>query len=171
MNPLRFALRHHWQGWDEHGHLIFDGPSGEPVRVEPDATVLALGGASWPRLGSDGSWVKLLSRRGIAVSPGVAIGPALVVDTEGIRITRRTVQADQVATEISLLRLALDECAAEARETRRSHPCNAPPPGVVASLRRPLARARPASQPAGRPLRRPPASAPPRARSANPCRA
>jgi phosphotransferase system enzyme I (PtsI) len=58
-------------------------------------------------------------KRGIAVSPGVAIGPALVVDTEGVRITRRTVHPDQVATEISLLGLALEESAAEARETRQ----------------------------------------------------
>ena len=43
--------------------------AGEPVRVKPDATILALGGGSWPRLGSDGTWVDLLARRGVAVSP------------------------------------------------------------------------------------------------------
>jgi phosphotransferase system enzyme I (PtsI) len=58
-------------------------------------------------------------KRGIAVSPGVAIGPALVVDTEGIRITRRTVAPEQVTTEIALLGIALDEAAAEARDTRQ----------------------------------------------------
>jgi len=66
---VRFALRHRWQGWDEDGRLIFSDPTGQIVRAKPDATVLALGGASWPRLGSDGTWVELLSRRGIAVSP------------------------------------------------------------------------------------------------------
>ncbi|MBB3020248.1 hypothetical protein FHR70_003329 [Microvirga lupini] len=65
---VRFALRHRWQGWDDEGALVFTDAAGEPVRTRPDATILALGGASWPRLGSDGSWVELLTRRGIAVS-------------------------------------------------------------------------------------------------------
>ena len=50
------------------GKLIFDGPDG-PVRVEPAATLLAFGGASWPRLGADGGWVGLLERHGITPSP------------------------------------------------------------------------------------------------------
>jgi phosphotransferase system enzyme I (PtsI) len=58
-------------------------------------------------------------RRGIPVSPGVAIGPALVLDTEGVRITHRTVPAELVPDEIVRLRRALEETAAEARETRR----------------------------------------------------
>lgn len=66
---VRFALRHRWQGWDEDGRLIFADAAGQPLRVKPDAAILALGGASWPRLGSDGSWAGLLSRRGVAVSP------------------------------------------------------------------------------------------------------
>jgi uncharacterized flavoprotein (TIGR03862 family) len=66
---VRFALRHRWQGFDEDGALIFTDAAGEPVRVKPAATLLALGGASWPRLGSDGTWVELLSRQGVAVSP------------------------------------------------------------------------------------------------------
>jgi len=65
---VRFALRHRWQGWDEEGRLVLADADGEPVRVTPDATILALGGASWPRLGSDGTWVSLLRQRGIAVS-------------------------------------------------------------------------------------------------------
>ncbi|MGF9758550.1 TIGR03862 family flavoprotein [Microvirga sp. 0TCS3.31] len=65
---VRFALRHRWQGWDEEGRLIFTNAAGEPVQARPDATILALGGASWPRLGSDGSWSDLLAQRGIAVS-------------------------------------------------------------------------------------------------------
>ncbi|MBF9196306.1 NAD(P)/FAD-dependent oxidoreductase [Microvirga terrestris] len=65
---VRFALRHRWQGWDDAGHLIFTDAAGETVRAKPEATILALGGASWPRLGSDGGWVEPLSRRGIAVS-------------------------------------------------------------------------------------------------------
>jgi uncharacterized flavoprotein (TIGR03862 family) len=66
---VRFALRHRWQGWDEEGRLVFADAAGWPVTSTPAATILALGGASWPRLGSDGSWVEILSRRGIAVSP------------------------------------------------------------------------------------------------------
>ena len=58
-------------------------------------------------------------RSGIPVSPGVAIGPALVLDTEGVRITHRTVPAELVPDEIVRLRRALDEAAGEARETRR----------------------------------------------------
>lgn len=45
-----------WTGWSD-GHATFDTPSG-PVEIKPDATVLALGGASWARLGSDGAWIK-----------------------------------------------------------------------------------------------------------------
>lgn len=66
---VRFALRHRWQSFDEDGRLVFTDAAGGPVRAKPAAAILALGGASWPRLGSDGTWVELLSRRGIAVSP------------------------------------------------------------------------------------------------------
>jgi uncharacterized flavoprotein (TIGR03862 family) len=66
---VRFALRHRWQGWDHEGRLIFTDAAGDPVQAKPDATILALGGASWPRLGSDGSWADLLAQRGIAISP------------------------------------------------------------------------------------------------------
>ncbi len=57
-------------------------------------------------------------RYGIGVSPGIAIGPALVLDTEGVRIPYRTVPPAQVGTEIARLRRALDETAADARDTR-----------------------------------------------------
>jgi uncharacterized flavoprotein (TIGR03862 family) len=65
---VQFALRHRWTGWDVNGHLAFDTPDG-PRMADPRATVLALGGASWPRLGSDGAWAKLLAAKGITVSP------------------------------------------------------------------------------------------------------
>ena len=65
---VTFALRHRWDGWDEEGRLRFQTPEG-PYVVEAQATVLALGGASWPRLGSDGGWVATLAAKGIAVSP------------------------------------------------------------------------------------------------------
>jgi uncharacterized flavoprotein (TIGR03862 family) len=65
---VQFALRHRWTGWDENGRLLFQTPNGQRI-VDISATVLALGGASWPRLGSDGSWVETLGSKGIAIAP------------------------------------------------------------------------------------------------------
>jgi uncharacterized flavoprotein (TIGR03862 family) len=65
---VRFALRHRWTGWDDNGSLTFETPRGH-TSAEARATVLALGGASWPRLGSDGGWVDVLAARGVAISP------------------------------------------------------------------------------------------------------
>ena len=65
---VQFKLRHHWAGWDERGAILFDAPEGR-VTVHANAVVLALGGASWPRLGSDGGWVDVLAKSGIAVAP------------------------------------------------------------------------------------------------------
>ncbi len=65
---VKFAFRHRWAGWDERGHLQFQTLGGLGT-VEASATVLALGGASWPRLGSDGGWVSILAEKGVAVSP------------------------------------------------------------------------------------------------------
>lgn len=64
---MQLELRHRWLGWDENGALRFETPQG-PRIVTPHATILALGGASWPRLGSDGSWQDILSSQGITVS-------------------------------------------------------------------------------------------------------
>ncbi len=65
---VRLALRHRWTGWDADGHLLFETSQGR-VTVNAAATVLALGGASWPRLGSDGHWIDLLAQRGVSVAP------------------------------------------------------------------------------------------------------
>ncbi|MGE5158237.1 MAG: NAD(P)/FAD-dependent oxidoreductase [Gemmatimonas sp.] len=65
---VRFALRHRWIGWDDEGHLVFRTADGERA-VEARATVLALGGASWPRLGSDAAWVDTLTAKGVTVAP------------------------------------------------------------------------------------------------------
>jgi len=59
--------RHRWQGWDENGHLRFATPQGETL-AQADAVVLALGGGSWPKLGSDGGWAPLLAERGVEVA-------------------------------------------------------------------------------------------------------
>jgi hypothetical protein len=65
---VQLHTRQRWLGWDEHGALRIAGPQVE-TRVEADATLLALGGGSWARLGSDGAWVPLLHDRGIAIAP------------------------------------------------------------------------------------------------------
>ena len=56
-----------WRGWQDDA-LMFDTPEGEK-RERPEATLLALGGASWPRLGSDGAWTAWLETAGVALSP------------------------------------------------------------------------------------------------------
>jgi uncharacterized flavoprotein (TIGR03862 family) len=61
------ALRHRWLGWNEEGALRFETPQGERT-IAPRATILALGGASWPRLGSDGSWREALLSQGITIN-------------------------------------------------------------------------------------------------------
>ena len=65
---VRFHMRHRFVGWAPDGALRFDAPGGEQI-ARADAVVLALGGASWPRLGSDGAWVPLLAERGVDVAP------------------------------------------------------------------------------------------------------
>jgi uncharacterized flavoprotein (TIGR03862 family) len=61
-------LRSTWTGWNAAGDLVFETPDG-PRRMRPRATILALGGASWARLGSDGAWAPRLAARGAAVAP------------------------------------------------------------------------------------------------------
>ena len=65
---VRLTPRHRWTGWDAQGRLVFQAPDGQR-EVDSATTVLALGGASWPRLGSDGSWVDILAARGVAIAP------------------------------------------------------------------------------------------------------
>ncbi|MFC2970663.1 TIGR03862 family flavoprotein [Azotobacter bryophylli] len=60
--------RHRWLGWSPVGELRLDTPEGERS-VPADATLLALGGGSWAKLGSDGAWVPLLAARGVSVAP------------------------------------------------------------------------------------------------------
>lgn len=60
-------LRHRWEGWDDDGHLRFTSGS-EEILAKPDVVVLAMGGASWPKLGSDGRWVDILRGEKVAVA-------------------------------------------------------------------------------------------------------
>lgn len=84
---VNFHMRHRWVGWEDDGALRFEVPSGsvdrvltrhigqqparphEITRIKPSAVVLALGGGSWPQLGSDGNWVALLAQRGVDIAP------------------------------------------------------------------------------------------------------
>ena len=65
---VAFHMRHRWQGWKDDGALVFSTPLGEQ-RVSADAVVLALGGGSWAKLGSDGVWTTLLAARGVTIAP------------------------------------------------------------------------------------------------------
>ena len=66
---VQFHMRHRWVGWDSNGTALqFSTPDGTIV-AQADAVILALGGASWARLGSDGKWVELLQQRGVEVAP------------------------------------------------------------------------------------------------------
>ena len=64
----RIHVRHRWTGWDDERALLFATPRGDE-RVRAKAVVLALGGASWPQLGSDGAWTGTLAQRGVALAP------------------------------------------------------------------------------------------------------
>jgi len=64
---VRFHMRHRWLGWHD-GQLRFATPEGE-LLLDAGATVLALGGGSWARLGSDGAWTGILAERGVQVAP------------------------------------------------------------------------------------------------------
>jgi len=65
---VRLHVNHRWTGWNEQGALRFASEHGSQD-VHADATVLALGGGSWPQLGSDGAWVAALQARGVDIAP------------------------------------------------------------------------------------------------------
>ncbi len=90
-NGVELRTRHLWRGWSPSGALLFSTPDGD-VELKPEATVLALGGASWPRLGSDGGWSDLLRTCGVALVP---FAPANV----GVRVAWSQVFADRFAGE------------------------------------------------------------------------
>ncbi len=65
---VEIKTRHRWTGFAPNGALIFETPEGE-ITIQPDAALFALGGASWPKLGSDGLWADVFSDAGIPVAP------------------------------------------------------------------------------------------------------
>jgi len=76
---VEFRTRRRWRGWDDEGRLVFEAP-GKDEAVAADAIVLALGGASWPRLGSTGDWPEILVEKGVAVSPLLPSNCGFLVD-------------------------------------------------------------------------------------------
>ncbi|WP_426959097.1 TIGR03862 family flavoprotein [Muricoccus radiodurans] len=76
---VRLETRATWTGWDEAGALFF----GDGQRAHPDAAILALGGASWPRLGSDGGWAPILAARGLRVLPFAPSNAGVLVPWSG----------------------------------------------------------------------------------------
>ena len=69
---VTLRTRHEWRGWDESGNLIFRTANASTHTMRADVTILALGGASWPKLGSDGAWATFLARRGVNIRPFAA---------------------------------------------------------------------------------------------------
>ena len=76
-----FRTRWRWTGWRD-GAFVFDTQDG-PHQVRPDVCVLALGGASWARLGSDGAWAEILHARGLDIAPFQASNVGVLVDWSG----------------------------------------------------------------------------------------
>lgn len=128
---VQFALRHRWTGWDESGRLLFQTPDGPRV-IDATATVLALGGASWPRLGSDGSWVEILTAKGVRVSPlrpansGVTVAWSDIFrdrfegqPLKGVALTfgMHTVRGEAIVTRAGIEGGAVYALSAELRET------------------------------------------------------
>jgi uncharacterized flavoprotein (TIGR03862 family) len=75
---VRFHMRHRWLGWRA-GALLFATPDGDAA-VQADATILALGGGSWARLGSDGAWTALLAGAKVDIAPLVPSNCGFDVD-------------------------------------------------------------------------------------------
>ncbi len=95
---VAIRTRHRFVGWSETGAVLFDTPDG-PTEARPAALLLALGGASWPRLGSDGAWVPVLEGQGIAVTP-------LTASNVGFSVAWSAVFAERFAGQ-PLKRIAL----------------------------------------------------------------
>jgi uncharacterized flavoprotein (TIGR03862 family) len=131
---VQFRLRHRWIGWDDHCRLAFDTPDGPDVVAAP-ATVLALGGASWPRLGSDGGWIELLRARGVAVvllrpaNCGFAVSWSRIfrdrfegqpLKSVAFKLDGLTIRGEAIITRAGIEGGAIYALSAELRETIRT---------------------------------------------------
>jgi len=97
---VEFRPRHRWKGWAKDGDLAFDwevraganNPEAQIGRTEmlyrPKAVVFALGGASWPRLGSDGTWVAPFAQRGVAIAPLEPANCGVEIQWSGVFVSR-----------------------------------------------------------------------------------
>ena len=127
---VQFAFRHRWVRWDERGRLLFQTTDGQGA-VDARATVLAQGGASWPRLGSDGAWADGLAAKGVAISPLRPANCGFIVawskifrdrfegqPLKGIAITfgAQTIRGEAVVTRIGVEGGAIYALSAELRE-------------------------------------------------------
>lgn len=84
---VKFHLRHTFEGWNDAGEVCFSTPEGAVTRTF-DAVVLALGGASWPRLGSDGGWVAPLTKLGVPIQPLRAANAGVLIHWSDILVSR-----------------------------------------------------------------------------------
>ena len=99
---VTFHSKHYWTGLEKPNTLIFNSESG-PIKIQPDATILALGGASWPQTGSDGHWTSILSEHGIGITPlssancgwEVDWPPVILEEAEGLPIKNLVLSAGE----------------------------------------------------------------------------
>jgi uncharacterized flavoprotein (TIGR03862 family) len=87
---VRVELGAKWQGWDDNGALVFARKGGDELIVTPDATLLAMGGASWAKLGSDGGWVRIVEAKNVSVTP-------LQASNCGVTVTWTALMAERFA--------------------------------------------------------------------------
>jgi uncharacterized flavoprotein (TIGR03862 family) len=135
-----FHMHHRWLGWQAHDTLHFATPQGQRA-VPADAVLLAVGGASWPKLGSDGAWVAPLELAGIDVAPlqpancgfeiawsehlrshfaGVPLKPAVALWTDRRGVVHRR-QGEFVLSEYGIEGSLVYAIGAELREQIREH--------------------------------------------------
>lgn len=107
---VRFEMRHRWLGWDDDGRCVFEHADGQTA-VQSAATVLALGGASWPKLGSDAQWCAHLADKGVSLTPlqasncgfdVAAWSPHLIAKYAGSPIKPVTVRVHDAHTDVML---------------------------------------------------------------------
>jgi hypothetical protein len=114
---VEILTRHRFQGVSEAGEILLTDARGEWLRARHDAVILALGGASWPRLGADGGWTAALAARGVDIAPLAPANCGLLVDwpeafrtafegapvkTVALRHGEERVPGDLVVTRIGL---------------------------------------------------------------------
>lgn len=78
-SKVTFMLEHSWTGWTAEGFLTFSKPDGATLSIKPDATLLALGGASWPKLGSNAHWINFFPPE-IPITPFMPSNCGLVLN-------------------------------------------------------------------------------------------